>query len=270
MPVGSYQDLSPIRGRKPSIPLHEQIHDYLLDEIQSGRLLEGEQIPTESALMELFDVSRTTVRRALHDLATRGLISRLPGRGSFVLAPRIEQELRRLTGFVEDMEALGLKAEAVVITNETLPATAQTARHLGVRLGEPVVHIERIRMANRQPISFDDSYLPLSVGDVIARQQLEVEPFYSILEDTMGVMLGEAEYVLEASTADARIAGHLQTESGAAVLLIQRTTFSRDGREPLIFEYLHYRGDRMRYRLHLSRTDSQAVRTSLRPAGEPI
>ncbi|MEJ7743729.1 MAG: GntR family transcriptional regulator [Nocardioidaceae bacterium] len=234
-------------------PLHAQIRSHLLDHVESGNLRPGDQLPTETELMTQFVVSRTTVRRALHDLAVAQVIVRSPGRGSFVAQQRIEQDLRRLTGFVEDMQAVGLKATAIVVTNERLRAVRDVARQLQIRIGETVVHIERVRLANLQPVSFDDSYFSIELGQRIAEEDLEAKPFYSIIENDYAIPVGEADLVLEATEPGERIARHLDMEANAPIMRIERTTFSRDNSKPLLFEYLYYRGDRMRYRLHLSR-----------------
>lgn len=233
--------------------LHDAVRNHLLDEIKSGRLQPGDRVPTENQLMDQFGVSRTTVRRALHDLELIGIIERSAGRGSFVRPPRIEQPLHRLTGFVEDMEAQGLVASARVLTIEEIAAPREVARQLQVPVADPVIHIERVRLANDWPISIDDSYFRKSLGERVAQERLDEIPFYSILEQLYGIPLGDAELVLEATEAGPQIAGLLNIDARASVMRIERTTYGRSRDEVLIFEYLYYRGDRMRYRLQLVR-----------------
>ena len=72
-----------------------------------GNFQVGSQLPTEEQLIQRFAVSRTTVRKAIQNLSDRGLIEIRRGTGTFVAQPRITQELTELTGFVEDMDALG-------------------------------------------------------------------------------------------------------------------------------------------------------------------
>lgn len=203
--------------------------------------------------MSQFGVSRTTVRRALQDLVAAGVIDRQAGRGTFVRKPILQQELTRLTGFVEDMETLGLRPSAQVITIERVFADGPVSQALDIDLGAECLHIERIRLANNEPVSFDDSYLPLDVGQAVASEDLATNPFYSILEQRQGIPLGEADYTLQATVAGARLAGLLNVEEGDPLLLIERTTYARDGGRALLHEFLHYRGDRIRYRLKLKR-----------------
>src|SRR4051812_22537135 len=240
-------------GRPLDVPMHSVVRNELLTQIRSGRLHPGDQVPTEPQLMAAFNVSRTTVRRALRDLETMGLIDRQPGRGSFVSEPKVEPRLDRLTGFVEDMEALGLDATASVELIESVPADAEVSRQLQLAPGVEVVHIERVRLANGTPISFDDSYFPADLGARIATENLEEEPFYSILEGKYGVALAGADYVLSASTADERVARLLSIAVGAPVLLLERTSRAAPDRRPILFEHLHFAGARISYRLTLDR-----------------
>ncbi len=212
----------------------------------------GDQLPTEPELMRQFDVSRITVRQALGQLASARLIDRRPGLGTFVAPPRIEQELKRLTGFVEDMDALQLRATAKVVRITRVPADAEVAARLRLDSGTSVTYLERVRLANEEPLSFDVTYLPEDIGERVETENLEVNPVFSLLEDKYGISLGEADYAIEASQASRVVGGHLGVKPGSPILLIERTTYSAAGR-PIDYEKLHYRGDRLRYRMKLKR-----------------
>src|SRR5882757_3374151 len=88
-------------------PLYERVESVLADDIADGSLLPEAQLPPEEGLIERFKVSRTTVRKAIQNLIERGLVEVRRGKGTFVTQPKITQELTELTGFVEDMRALG-------------------------------------------------------------------------------------------------------------------------------------------------------------------
>lgn len=240
-------------GRQVDVPMHSVVRTELLGEISSGRLRPGDQVPTEPQLIDKYQVSRTTVRRALRDLETMGLIDRQPGRGSFVREPRVAPRLDRLTGFVEDMEALGLHASASVELIERVQADVEVSEQLRVAVGDLVVHVQRVRLANGTPISFDDSYFPHGLGSRIAAENLEDEPFYSILEGKYGIALAGADYVVSAAVADERVARLLGIELGDPVLLLRRTSYARPDRRPVLFEHLYFAGARISYRLTLDR-----------------
>jgi GntR family transcriptional regulator len=202
--------------------------------------------------MERFGVSRTTVREAVNELVRTGLVRRRSGSGTFVAQRPIEQELKRLTGFVEDMRALQLKPTAEVVTRREVQADDVVADRLALSPGETVMLIERVRLANGEPLSFDVTYLPLEIGRRLAKENLVVYPIFELLEAKYGIALGEADYRIEAANASARIARHLKLKRNDALLLIERTTYAAAGM-PVDYERLHYRGDRVRYRLRLNR-----------------
>src|ERR1700723_1198580 len=122
-------------------PLYARVETVLAGEITDGDLKVGDQLPTEDSLIARFGVSRITVRRAIQNLVSRGLVEIRRGKGTFVAAPRITQELTELSGFVEDMHALGRKPTARVIGKEILTADTTVAGHLALTKGEHVVRI---------------------------------------------------------------------------------------------------------------------------------
>src|SRR5437660_371100 len=101
--------------RTSAVPLYQQVYEILLEEIVSGRLSAGRRVATEFELMKRFGVSRTTVRQTIARLRKEELVSVHRGKGTFVGAGKIEPELSALTGFVEDMQALGLTASSRVL-----------------------------------------------------------------------------------------------------------------------------------------------------------
>src|SRR5215475_3958643 len=128
--------------------LYARVETVLAGEIARGDLKVGDQLPTEDTLIGRFGVSRITVRRAIQNLVIRGLVEIRRGKGTFVAAPKIMHELTELSGFVEDMHALGRKPTARVIGKETVTADATVASQLALTKGERVVRIRRVRLAD--------------------------------------------------------------------------------------------------------------------------
>src|SRR5580692_8814204 len=158
--------------------LYARVETVLAGEITDGDLKVGDQLPTEDSLVARFGVSRITVRRAIQNLVSRGLVEIRRGKGTFVAAPKIMQDLKELSGFVEDMHALGHQPTARVIAKEIVPANATVARQLALTRGERVVRIRRVRLADGVPLSFDETYLPLEIGKKIITDNLKVEPIF--------------------------------------------------------------------------------------------
>jgi GntR family transcriptional regulator len=232
--------------------LYARVETVLAGEIADGALKVGDQLPTEDSLIARFGVSRITVRRAIQNLVSRGLVEIRRGKGTFAAAPKITQDLKELSGFVEDMRALGRKPTARVISKETVNANATVARQLAVTRGERVVRIRRVRLADGVPLSFDETYLPFEIGQRIITNDLKVEPIFSLLERKYDVPLIEAEYKLDAVAAENEIAKALKVKPQSPILRIERTSYSTGGR-PVDYETLHYRGDLVQFVTRLVR-----------------
>ncbi len=238
--------------RASPVPLYHQLGEILRSEILEGRLKPRERLPTEFELVARYQLSRTTVRQAISELQKEGRVTVQRGKGTFVCDGKIEPELSALTGFVEDMLALGLEPSAQVLSIEELRPDKQVAGQLGLGQDDRVIKIVRIRLANQEPVSYDVSFLPYEVGAKVAQEDLVLYPIFTLLEDKYGIPLGEAAYRIEVSLATRKIAEALGIKKGAPMLYIERTTFSAGG-AAVDFEELYYRGDKIRYLMRLNR-----------------
>jgi GntR family transcriptional regulator len=233
-------------------PLYERVESVLASDIADGSLPPETQLPPEEGLVKRFKVSRTTVRKAIQNLVERGLLEIRRGKGTFVTQPKIAQELTELTGFVEDMRALGRTPSARLLDKCIVPADEAVARHLALAPGALVVRLRRVRLADRVPVSFDETYLPRDLGEKVAENDLEAEPVFDLLENKYDTPLVEAEYRLEAAAADPVAAQALKVPPGSPIFLIERTSYTA-GNRPVDYEKLHYRGDLIRFVTRLAR-----------------
>src|ERR1700733_14872570 len=210
------------------VPLYAQLESLLGVEIAAGTFALGSRLPNEGELVERYEVSRTTIRQTIQNLTRRGLIEIRRGKGTFVLQPKITQELTELSGFVEDMQSLGRHASARLLDRQLVPASESVARHLAIAAGTLVVRIQRVRLADNSPLSFDETWLPRELGERIIENDLETEPIFSLLEQKYATPLVEAEYRLEAILADATVARALRISAGSPIFLIERTSYTTD------------------------------------------
>src|SRR5579864_4133542 len=136
--------------RGPGTTVHGQIEDWLAGEIAIGALRAGDRLPAEHDLAAWFDVSRMTLRHALGELTQRGLVTRTVGRhgGTFVAAPKLEQDLTTLAGFSEQLRRHGMVAGARVLTASQRAAGPAAGAALQIAEGDPVYEVRRIRLAD--------------------------------------------------------------------------------------------------------------------------
>src|SRR6516162_11377908 len=122
-----------------AIPLYAQVEAVLASDIADGRLSTGSQLPTENDLMDRFGVSRPTVRKAVQNLVSRGLVEIQRGKGTYVTRPKITQELTALSGFVEDMQALGRHPTARLLDKQLVAGDKTVSHQLALPAGSIVV-----------------------------------------------------------------------------------------------------------------------------------
>lgn len=237
---------------RPGTPRHQQISDWLRQQIEEGVYQPDERLPSESQLGDQFDVSRITVRRALQTLESEGLIYRRQGLGSFVKEHRVRQGLVRLTDFVEDMQQAGLEASSKVLHFEAEAATPDTAKALGLEVGKKVARLDRLRLGDGEPMAFDQTWLPLFYAHLLRDHDLTQETIYHILEHDYDIPILCGRFRIEAVNADPDVAEHLALPQRRALLLIERTSLTT-GDKVVYFQRRYYRSDRVAYELELER-----------------
>ena len=236
----------------PSVPMHTQIREIIRRRVLDGTYPPHSQVPSESQMTEAFSVSRITIRQALGDLQKEGLIFKVAGKGSFVAKPKAFQNLSRLQGFGEAMAPSGYETFSQVLSMRQVAASEMVSRRLQVGLGDAVYEIQRLRYLNREPISVDQSYFPLALGERLAHEDLPTRDIFVILENDFGLHLTHADVQIEAISADEFLARQLRIAEASPLLRIERLTYADD--KPIDFEFLYFRGDAFQYRLRIDRT----------------
>lgn len=239
-------------NRNPAAPEHVRVEQQLVSDMRAGILSPGTRLPSEAQLVERFNVSTSTIREATHNLRERGLVEIRTSRRICVVQPKITQELAGLTGFVEDMQALGMQATARVIDKKVVAADEVVARQLQLRKSDPVVRIQRIRIGDGLPLSFDETFLLRSLGEKIMNDDLVTTQIFTLLEEKYNTPLIEAEYNMEAVSCPRPVALALKIKTGSPVFMIERTSYSID-RRPVDYEKLYYSADHIRFATRLQR-----------------
>ena len=220
-----------------------RVRDVLRGRIVGGEFDDG-PLPYEQELSIKLGVTRNVVRDALDLLRREGLIERIPGAGTFVVARKSTQGLDQLRGLAETFNGSGDWVVNQVIAAEIIDAPAFVADRLGIDAGDPVVFIERLRHLRGQPLSLDASYLDASIAAAVLEEDLVANDVFVLLEQQLGLPLASADLSIEAVAADSSTAPLLGVVAGSPLLLLERLAILEDGR-PVDFEFVRYRGDRL-------------------------
>ncbi len=231
------------------IPSHARIERGLARAIDLGALVAGDKLPPEADFAAALGVSRMTLRQALGALESRGLVQRKRGRtgGTFVSLPRIACDLTGLPGFTEQMRRAHVRAGARVVRARTIEASPEVADALDLGPGAQVVEIVRVRLAGREPLALEETYLSLVDFPGLLDQRL-TGSLYSLMRRRYGLAPHMAREWLEPVIATEAQAKLLTIPRGSALMLVTRTSFTETGK-PIEYAHDRYRADRTRIAL---------------------
>ena len=222
--------VSPFAGivldRTSPIPLYYQVARHLEQAIESGRLVPGTRFENELELAVQLGLSRPTMRRAMQHLVDKGLLVRRRGVGTRVVSPKVRRSLE-LTSLHDDLIREGQRPSTKLLALSRVPAPAEIATALGLRVADPVIEIVRLRSAMDQPIAKMTNFLPAGLLEVSA-DELESRGLYELLR-AAGIHLHSATQVIGARSATAAEARLLGESRSAALLSMQRTTYDDHG-----------------------------------------
>ncbi|WP_082233240.1 phosphonate metabolism transcriptional regulator PhnF [Halobacillus massiliensis] len=231
--------------KKSPLPMYYQIEENIKQRISNGDYQPSDMIPSERELSDTYKVSRMTVRQAINNMVNKGILFREKGKGTFVSAKKIEQPLKGLTSFTEDMQARGMKPSSKLVSFNKIGASAELARKFEREEGELVFQIKRIRYADGKTMAIENSYIPVELLPDLTEQVVSGS-IYDYVEKTLKQSIGKASQFIEASIAEDSQSAMLQIPPDSAILNIERNTFLADG-TPFEVVNSSYRADRYKF-----------------------
>jgi GntR family transcriptional regulator len=229
--------------RQARLSLYHQLYEILHEKILLGELKPGDQLPTENELIEQYRVSRITVRRVLNMLVQEGLIYRQAGRGSFVAHATLEHGLSHIVSFTEDMRRRGFEVSTRVLFSGLVAAGEELAKKLDVPVGQELARIERLRLADGEPMCIENSHFVHRYCLGLLDHDFSVESLREIKIQKYGIRWIRAQQTIRAINAPRELAELLGIKKNAALLFVERVSFSQDN-VPVEFLQAYYRADR--------------------------
>ncbi len=225
-------------------PLYRQLMQRLRADIAGGVYPPHSRIPSEQELCAAYQVSRVTVRKALAELTREGLLRRMQGKGTFVCAPRIRQDLRDVTSFHEACRLMGSIPGTRVVSAQIVPADEETRQEL-LLTEDQAVEIVRVRLADGLPVMLETNRFPLAY-DGLLKEDL-TGSLYALL-DVRGVEAGKGIHEISLCYATAAQARLLKIHPGDALLQLDQVIYDQHDR-PLHTSHQVIRGDRFTFRI---------------------
>jgi GntR family transcriptional regulator len=238
--------------RKSPLPRYYQLKEIMREKIRSGEWKPGDLIPSERELGEQYGISRMTARQAITGLVNEGLFYREQGKGTFVSRHKITQQLIRLTGFTEDIKARGQRPGTKVLIARMQPADEATAERLRIKPGQPVAYLQRLRLADNEPLAIEVSQINFIGCEQLIEEDLEHNSLYQLLENKYGLPLVEAEQELEAGLVSNEESPLLQIPVGSPALFTRRITYT-ERNQPIEYARAIYCGNKYTFYTNLRR-----------------
>lgn len=236
--------------RGVGVPLYYQVEESLKKTIEEGKWKTGDSLPTEKELQQIYNVSRTTIRQALDLLVRKGMLIRIPGKGTFVSKNRIIHYIGTITSFTEEMYSRGMIPGTKVLEFVEVVAPPSIAKDLEIPENSPVVFLKRLRFANEEPVAISEIYLPQDLIPGFLEEGLPEESLYNFLEKRYGLSFRETYETVEATLITGREAKLLEVIEGTPGLLVGRISYLHNGRA-IERAYTLYRGDKFTYQARL-------------------
>lgn len=232
------------------LPKHHQLAEILRNRILSGELQPNDRFPTEESLCRVYRVSRGTVRQAVGALVQEGLLRREQGRGTFVTAPRPKSTFFTLTSFDEDMLQQHRQPSTRLLAVKLVPATPEVAGRLALAAGEPVIYIERLRLADNRPVVHETRHLAQSLCPGLPDDDLERQSIHWLLIHKYNLPLIRTVHTMEACVLSPENASLLQVRPGAAAFYVDRLTYTvvDNAERPAVWYQALYRGDEYHFK----------------------
>lgn len=228
-------------------PLYFQLKEIFHDKIESEELKEGDMIPSENELQQIYGVSRATVRKAIELLVYEGLMDKRKGKGTFVKRRKIEEQLPVLKSFTEEMS--GRNAYKKVISVEYTTAPPAISSRLNLSPEERVLSLKRLMVVDDIPLGVLHSCIPAKFK--LSLDEDYTKSLYRILEKK-GIRLKEAEQTIEVSMATREETRLMELDAPCPTLVIRRLAYSIN-QEAVEYVKGVYHGDRYRYHCKLTR-----------------
>ena len=165
------------------VPIYEQVMDYIMKKIEKGEWKKGDKISTEKDLMELFDVSRGTIKKAISLLVEEKVLTQKQGKGTFVIDENISFPLAEgLISFSESMKSQGIDFETELINLEKKKADEKIAEQLKINVGDDYLFIERTRTVHDEVVMFIQNNINIQLAPNIDTADYAHESLFNIVE----------------------------------------------------------------------------------------
>jgi DNA-binding GntR family transcriptional regulator len=210
--------MGPVRN----LPQHKRLYEILRKHIIEGIYKEGDLLPSENELCQLYGMTRPTVRQSLSTLANDGYITRHQGKGSIVHQLPREIGILSVSGTTSAVGDRNLKTR-IIVKPVLIPWSDDFMFQLSPLEKESgCIYMERLRLLDDVPIFYDISYIANINLPRITSRQFENRSLFKILRDHYHIDIKGGEQRIKAIPASAKVSSILHLKKGEPVLHLER------------------------------------------------
>ncbi|WP_304064554.1 GntR family transcriptional regulator [Megamonas hypermegale] len=238
-----------------SSPKYYIIKQDLIKLINDEVLTAGQMVPSETKLMQQYNVSRITARKALDELSNEGYLYKVQGKGCFVKNNFGTQSLSKICGYTEEIARLGMKVSRKVLTAEIIPCFSKRSHELQIPAESKLYMLKRIYYADEEPLCLTTAYLPYQYFQSIEQYDFSLQSLYNIIENKYIYKITRSKLNLEAVSADEDTCLHLNIKKGTPLILFRSVTYGLVKNQEIPIEYFktYYLTNKIHYTLEQQR-----------------
>lgn len=208
-------------------PLYRQVEQYILDEIDSGKLTPGDLIPSEPQLSSLLNVSQGTIKKALDNLVSDKRLYRHQGKGTYVSTIDFNNSLFRFFTY-GDATGKGVRIHKVVNERAIKTGPKAVCQQLGYEADAQLLYIQRSGYIQELPILVEHCWWCPELLPGLEKEDIHIpDLMYAMVVEKYGVPVVRSEETLTADIADRQTAQILNIPEKSPVIVLIRHTFSR-------------------------------------------
>ncbi|MEY0233093.1 GntR family transcriptional regulator [Providencia manganoxydans] len=212
-----------------TMPLYRQLQQAIESAIEHQIVDAGDFLPAERHLAQQLNLSRVTISKAMQALEKKGVVIRQQGVGTQI-AKYLGYSLSHESGFTSQVIKAGGTVTTQWLLRTLTEAPADIAAKLGLSVGAQIAQLRRIRIANGQPVSFENNYIP---SQYLPEPAKLTDSLYALWE-SQGITFSQVQHKVKAISCNEEQANWLNSTVGAPLLFVRQTSTSKSG---VIIEY---------------------------------
>ncbi len=228
------------------------IYNWLSEQIKNKIYNPGDKIPNETELAEMFNVHRMTVRHAIDKLVNKHMLIRTRGKGTFLLSdkePILTKSLEGISSYYDDIIKSGMTPRYKTLESKIMEQHNSVGEKLGLDIGEPVVYLKRLMLANEIPMVIEHCYLPDTLFSDILDKNLNTI-LYKIIRDEYGMKLMHSSQEIGAMLPDEQDRKILKISNTCACIWVEGIVYNDLG-QAVEYTKSIYRGDKYKFQCNI-------------------